>query len=154
MLFSVIFSKKKNKCKKFKSNHNKIQFIEQPVHKSKLLDLKYLKEQTSLMIMADESVFHLTDAKNILEMRAADAINIKLMKCGGISQAIQIANLANAYQVPCMIGCMLETEVAVASAMHLALSHSNIRYVDLDAPLLINRPTNKIDISEGKLLLK
>ena len=143
-----------NFIEKTHSAHHKIQFIEQPVHKNQLLDLKKLKDQTPLIIMTDESVFDLTDAKKVLEMRAADAINIKLMKCGGVSQAIKIANLASAYQVPCMIGCMLETEVAIVNAMHVAFSNSNIHYVDLDAPLLINHRTNKLDIVEGKILLK
>ena len=70
-------------------------------------------------------------------MRAADIINIKLMKTGGISNAIHIADIAAMYQVECMIGCMVETSISVAAAVHLAVAKSNvITKVDLDGPSL------------------
>jgi L-alanine-DL-glutamate epimerase-like enolase superfamily enzyme len=70
-------------------------------------------------------------------MRAADIINIKLMKTGGLSSAIQIADIAAMYQVECMIGCMVETSISVAAAVHLAVAKANvITKVDLDGPSL------------------
>jgi L-alanine-DL-glutamate epimerase-like enolase superfamily enzyme len=70
-------------------------------------------------------------------MRGADIINIKLMKTGGISNAIKIADIAALYDVECMMGCMLETAVGVSAAAHVAVAKANsITRVDLDAPSL------------------
>jgi L-alanine-DL-glutamate epimerase-like enolase superfamily enzyme len=70
-------------------------------------------------------------------MRGADIINIKLMKTGGISNALNIANIASLYDVECMIGCMLETSIGVTAAAHVAVAKSDIiTRVDLDAPSL------------------
>jgi L-alanine-DL-glutamate epimerase-like enolase superfamily enzyme len=70
-------------------------------------------------------------------MRAADIINIKLMKTGGISNAIRIADIAAMYQVECMIGCMLESSISVAAAVHVAVAKANaITKIDLDGPSL------------------
>ena len=70
-------------------------------------------------------------------MRAADIINIKLMKTGGISNAIHIADIAAMYRVECMIGCMIETSISVAAAVHVAVAKADvITKVDLDGPSL------------------
>ena len=87
--------------------------------------------------MADESVFGPTQAIELIRRRAADIINIKLMKTGGISNAIRIVDICAMYQVDCMIGCMLETSISVAAAVHLAVAHAQvITRVDLDGPSL------------------
>jgi L-alanine-DL-glutamate epimerase-like enolase superfamily enzyme len=68
---------------------------------------------------------------------AADIINIKLMKTGGLSNAIRIADIASLYGVECMIGCMIESSISVAAAVHLAVAKSDvITKVDLDGPSL------------------
>ena len=64
-------------------------------------------------MLADESVFSPEDAAEIIRTRAADLLNIKLMKTGGIWQALKICSLAEMYGVECMIGCMLESKLAV-----------------------------------------
>jgi L-alanine-DL-glutamate epimerase-like enolase superfamily enzyme len=70
-------------------------------------------------------------------MRAADIVNIKLMKTGGISNAIKIADICSLYGMDCMIGCMLESSIGVAAAVHLAVAKSDvISKVDLDGPSL------------------
>jgi L-alanine-DL-glutamate epimerase-like enolase superfamily enzyme len=74
---------------------------------------------------------------DLIKARAADIINIKLMKTGGISNAIRIADIAALYGVECMIGCMLETSISVAAAVHVAVAKSGvITKVDLDGPSL------------------
>src|SRR5690554_1363004 len=74
---------------------------------------------------------------DLLRQQAADIINIKLMKTGGISNAIRIADIAALYEVECMIGCMIETSISVAAAVHVAVAKSDtIRKVDLDGPSL------------------
>ena len=67
-------------------------------------------------------------------MRAADLVNIKLMKCGGIYNALKIAAAAEIYGVECMIGCMLEAKVSVNAAVHLACARQIITKIDLDGP--------------------
>ena len=76
------------------------------------------------------------DALKIVQMQAADLINIKLMKCGGLTNALKIATLAEVCGVECMIGCMLEAKVSVNAAVHLACARKIITRIDLDGPVL------------------
>lgn len=115
----------------------RLELVEQPVKAHDIEGLKYVTERVHTPIMADESVFGPTQVIELIRMRAADIINIKLMKTGGISTAIQIADIAGMYQVDCMIGCMLESSISVAAAVHVAVAKSNvITKVDLDGPSL------------------
>jgi L-Ala-D/L-Glu epimerase len=115
----------------------RLELVEQPVKAQDLEGLKFVTERVHTPIMADESVFGPTQVIELIRMRAADIINIKLMKTGGISNAIHIADIAAMYQVECMIGCMLETSISVAAAVHVAVAKSNvITKVDLDGPSL------------------
>ena len=72
-------------------------------------------------------------------MGAADLINIKLMKCGGIYEALKIASAAEVFGVECMIGCMLEAKISVNAAVHLACGKQIITKVDLDGPSLCTK---------------
>ena len=115
----------------------RLELVEQPVRAHDIEGLKYVTERVHTPIMADESVFGPTQVIELIRMRAADIINIKLMKTGGISNAIQIADIAGMYEIECMIGCMLETSISVAAAVHLAVAKSGvITKVDLDGPSL------------------
>jgi o-succinylbenzoate synthase len=115
----------------------KLELVEQPVKAQDLDGLRYVTERVHTPIMADESVFGPTQVIELIRMRAADIINIKLMKTGGISNAIHIADIAALHGVECMIGCMLESSISVAAAVHLAVAKANvITKVDLDGPSL------------------
>src|SRR5688500_2371081 len=98
----------------------RLERVEQPVKAQDLDGMKYVTERVHTPVMADESVFGPTEVIELIRMRAADIINIKLMKTGGISNAIRIADIAAMYQVDCMIGCMVETSISVAAAAHIA----------------------------------
>ncbi len=114
-----------------------LELVEQPVKAHDLDGMKYVTERVHTPIMADESVFGPTEVIELIRMRAADIINIKLMKTGGISNAIRIADIAEMYEVDCMIGCMLETSISVAAAVHVAVAKANaITKIDLDGPSL------------------
>ncbi len=113
-----------------------IEFVEQPVPGHDFDGLKFVTERSYVPVMADESVFSTEDAVKIMQMGAADLINIKLMKCGGLYQALKIASAAEVYGVECMIGCMLEAKVSVNAAVHLACAKNIITKVDLDGPVL------------------
>jgi len=115
----------------------RLELVEQPVKAHDLDGMKYVTERVQTPIMADESVFGPTEVVELIRMRAADIINIKLMKTAGLSNAIRIADICAMYQVECMIGCMLETSISVAAAVHLAVAKANvITKVDLDGPSL------------------
>ena len=115
----------------------RLELVEQPVKAHDLEGMKYVTERVNTPIMADESVFGPREVIDLIRMRAADIINIKLMKTGGLSNAIRIADISALYGVECMIGCMLETSISVAAAVHLAVAKSNvITKVDLDGPSL------------------
>lgn len=113
-----------------------IEFVEQPVKGHDIEGLKYVTERSYVPVLADESVFSVEDAFKILQMRAADMINIKLMKCGGLYNGLKIATAAEVYGVECMIGCMLEAKIAVNAAVHLACAKQIITKIDLDGPVL------------------
>lgn len=116
-----------------------IELVEQPVIASNLEGLKLVTDNVDIPVMADESVFSPKDAARVMEMRAADLINIKLMKTGGIYNALKICSLAEVYGMECMLGCMLEGKVSVTAAVHLAAAKSVITKIDLDGPVLCSR---------------
>lgn len=109
-----------------------IELVEQPVNAHDFYGMKYITNHTLTPILADESVFGPMDAVRILEEHAADMINIKLMKTGGIYEALKICSLAEMYNVKCMLGCMLESKISVSAAAHLACAKSVITAIDLD----------------------
>ena len=114
-----------------------LELLEQPVRARDIDGLKYVSDRVKTPVMADESVFGPLEVIELIERRAADIINIKLMKTGGISNAIRIADIAALYGVECMIGCMIETSISVAAAVHVAIAKSDvITKVDLDGPSL------------------
>ena len=121
-----------------------IDLVEQPVPAHDLDGMRAITKAVATPILADESVFSPEDAAEIIRTHAADLINIKLMKTGGIWQALKICALAEIYGVECMIGCMLESKLAVSAAAHLAAAKRIITRADLDGPSLC-----RIDPYEG-----
>ncbi len=114
----------------------KIEFVEQPVKAHDIEGLKFVTQHSYVPVLADESVFSPQDALNIMKQGAADLINIKLMKCGGIYNALKIASAAEIYGVECMIGCMLEAKISVNAAVEVACAKKIITKIDLDGPVL------------------
>ncbi len=112
-----------------------IDLVEQPIHYQDLKGMEAVTKNTALKILADESVFDVYQAERIIEMGAADMINIKLMKCGGVYEALKIASLAKQSNMECMLGCMMEGPVSVTAAAHFGAAVGISRF-DLDAPFL------------------
>lgn len=114
----------------------RIEFCEQPIHHDFDHLLPALRKISPIPIMGDESVFNRYDAIRLIEAGAIDAVNIKLAKSGGILEAREIVSTAARYGIPCMLGGMLESRLALTAKVHLALSHLNFRWYDLDTCLL------------------
>lgn len=113
-----------------------IEFVEQPVAGHDFEGLKYVTQRSYVPVMADESVFSTKDALELIHMGACDLLNIKLMKTGGLYNALKIASAAEVYGVECMLGCMLEAKVSVNAAVHLACAKNIVTKIDLDGPVL------------------
>ncbi|MCC5825556.1 dipeptide epimerase [Alkalimonas sp.] len=128
----------------------RLELVEQPVKALDIDGLKYVTDRVHTPVMADEATFSPREVIELIKMRAADIINIKLMKTGGISNAIKIADICSFYDMQCMIGCMLETSISVSAAVHLAVAKSDvITKVDLDGPSLC-----AFDPVEGNVLFE
>ncbi|MCH3904983.1 MAG: mandelate racemase [Lactobacillus sp.] len=110
----------------------KIDFIEQPVAVEQTETMQALAAADLIPIVADEAVFTLADAKKIIAAKSANMLNIKLIKCGGPLEAVQIAQYAAQHQVDCMFGCTSEANIAITMAAKLSASLSNVKFYDLD----------------------
>lgn len=131
-----------------------LELLEQPVKADDIVGLKYVTDRVNTPVMADESAFSPLQAIDLIQQRAADIINIKLMKTGGLSNAIRVADIAALHGVPCMIGCMLESSISVAAAVHLAVAKSDvITKIDLDGPSLcaFNPVTGGVNFNESEI---
>ena len=130
------------------------ELVEQPVDAHDLAGLAFVTSNVCTPILADESVFGPADALEVLRRHAADLINIKLMKAGGIWQAQNICAIAETCGVQCMIGCMLESKIAVSAAAHLAAARSVVTRADLYGPSLCSEdPYTGGPVFEGSRIL-
>lgn len=109
-----------------------IQFCEQPMRTYNDHLLPELRKQTTIPIMADESVYNHHDAERLCRNGATEYINIKFSKSSGIYESLKIQETAAKYNVPCMIGGMLESRLALAAKVHFAYASPNVRFYDLD----------------------
>jgi L-alanine-DL-glutamate epimerase-like enolase superfamily enzyme len=126
-----------------------IELIEQPIPPGNLEDLRVIRENTDIPIFVDEWVMC---AKDIPQYKGiVDGINIKLMKCGGIREAVKMIHTARACDLKIMIGCMIESSVGISAAAQIA---PLVDYVDLDGNLLIsNDPYSGLKLKQGKWIL-
>jgi len=116
-----------------------VEFIEQPLQQSDDDKMPSICKKAALPLMADESC-HTYDSVSHCQGKF-HAINIKLMKCGGITPALQMVRKARSLGLKVMIGCMTESSIGISAAAQLI---PLVDYVDLDGALLI-----KEDIAEG-----
>ena len=131
-----------------------IEQVEQPVKWDDLIGLKEVAENSPIPITADEAVKTKEDAQMVIEYNAADKMNIKLMKCGGLTKALEINKIAEENKIPTMIGCMSENRISIAAGLHFALSQENVKYADLDSyfSLLDDKTHGGFSFEEGFLI--
>lgn len=126
-----------------------VELIEQPTNSDDIDGLRYVRKHSPLPIIADESVKRSSDIPTLVG--AVDGINIKLVKCGGLLEAIRMIHVARAHGLLVMIGCMIESSLGITAAAHLT---PLVDYADLDGNLLIsNDPYSGVAIDKGKLVL-
>lgn len=113
-----------------------IQFCEQPMRSFYDDRLPALRKLSPVKIMADESCFNHHDARKLINAGACDYINIKFAKSGGITEARKIHDIARDNHIPCMMGGMLESRIALSAKLHMVYASPNIRFYDLDTCML------------------
>jgi L-Ala-D/L-Glu epimerase len=127
-----------------------IELIEQPLPAKNFNELRSLPIEVREVIAADESLITPLDAIELIKPpKAAGIFNIKLMKCGGISQALKIADIALHEEIDLFWGCNDESIVSITAALHAAFSCSNTKYIDLDGSFDLSQ-----DIVKGGFILK
>ncbi len=109
-------------------SERKAEYIEQPLVEGEEDKLKFLFEGRPLPIFIDESCRFAEDVANYYQY--VDGVNLKLMKCGGITEALKILNVAKAHGLKTMIGCMSESSVSISAGASIT---GIIDYVDLDS---------------------
>ncbi|MEO7992691.1 MAG: dipeptide epimerase [Chryseolinea sp.] len=127
-----------------------IELIEQPLPAKSINELKNLPKEVRAIIAADESLITPQDAIELIKPpKAAGIFNIKLMKCGGVSQALKIADVALHESVDLFWGCNDESIVSITAALHAAYACANTKYIDLDGSLDLAK-----DVVKGGFILK
>jgi len=127
-----------------------VEFLEQPMPSDQLDDIAKLREYSPLPLVADENSVRPEDIPGLVG--AYDGINIKLMKCGGLSNAKKMVELAQHHQFDIMLGCMVETSIGISAMSQLG---SFARWLDLDGNVLLaNDPYLGVGNQAGKILLQ
>ncbi len=126
-----------------------IEFVEQPVPARDLDGLRLIRENVPVPIIADESCVAVEDIPRLAG--CVDGINVKLMKSSGITQVLKMIHVARAHHLRVMIGCMIESSVAITAAAQIT---PLVDYADLDGHLLIDDdPFEGVTVAQGKLVL-
>jgi L-alanine-DL-glutamate epimerase-like enolase superfamily enzyme len=121
------------------TRHTGLSMLEQPTTPELTFQWHLLRQESDILVMADESLRKLSDSFILTSRQVVDMLNIKLMKVGGITPALQINSSARSASVRCMMGCMQESSLGAAAALHVALARPNITHADLDSWMWLER---------------
>ncbi len=113
-------------------------YIEQPVAQWDIEGLAEVRRQTGAIIMADEACHGPREMLRIAQLRAADLVNIKLMKTGGLFRALQLNAIAETAGIRAQVGTMVESSIASAAGLHLAMALDNVRTIEMGGPNMLS----------------
>ena len=131
-----------------------VEFFEQPLPADDLEGMRNLTEASPIAVMADESVVTPHDAAKVAWAKCARLVNLKLMKTGGISRALEANAICESAGLPTMLGCNAESSLSIAAAVHVAMSQPNVRFADLDSHFnLAEDPATGLSLEDGYLKL-
>jgi len=126
-----------------------VELVEQPLPADRIEDTRALRRRSPLPFYADESVHCARDIPRLAG--AFDGINIKLMKCGGLGEALRMIAVARALGMKVMLGCMIESSLGITAAAHLS---PLVDTADLDGNLLVeNDPFVGATVQAGRIVL-
>ncbi len=126
-----------------------IELIEQPIKAGDYEGLRKIRQNTNIPLMADED--SITTAELPKLIGCVDAINIKLMKCRGLCEALRMIHTAHSLGMDVMLGCMTESSLSLTAAAQLS---PLTKYADLDMNLLLtNDPYEGLKVVDGKIIL-
>ncbi len=129
-----------------------LEFLEQPLPAEDLAGMRDLTESCPMPVMVDESVLSPQDAAKVGWGHCARLVNLKLMKTGGISRAIEANAICESAGMPTMVGCNAESALSIAAGLHFAMSQQNVRFVDLDSHFnLAEDPASGLTYDDGYL---
>lgn len=132
-----------------------IEAVEQPLPHYDVEGMAELRTVSSISIMADEAVHVPSDALRIVDSKAADLVNIKLMKAGGLLPALKINTICEAANIRCMVGCMVESRISITAAASLVAAQRNITEADVDSFMYFKDDTIRggFEVTGGKITL-
>src|SRR3990172_117721 len=131
-----------------------VEVFEQPLPADDLEGMRNLTETSPIAVMADESVVTPHDAAKVAWAKCARLVNLKLMKTGGISRALEANAICESAGLPTMLGCNAESSLSIAAAVHVAMSQPNVRFADLDSHFnLAEDPATGLSLQDGYLKL-
>ena len=126
-----------------------VEFYEQPMKPALVEEMLKLEKGVRDLCAADEDLHKHHDALRLLNLgRAFGIYNIKLMKCGGISEAMRIAAVAQTASIPLMWGCMDESVISISASLNAALASPATKYLDLDGSFDLAK-----DVADGGFIL-
>jgi L-alanine-DL-glutamate epimerase-like enolase superfamily enzyme len=126
-----------------------VEFVEQPMPAAMIEETRWVRSRVHIPIIADEACLHASDIPKVKD--AFDGINVKLDKAGGMLEAWRMIQIAKAFGMKTMLGCMISSSCTVTAAAHLS---PLVDYADLDGNLLIaNDPFIGVQVRQGRLIL-
>lgn len=130
-----------------------VQWYEQPLPAHDVEGMAELRRATTARLMIDEGVHTTGDLMRAIRLGAADMVNIKLMKAGGIRPAMALASVAEAAGMPCQIGSMVESAVGTAAGLHVAFARSIIESNELVGPEMISEDVAELAVVAGQVVM-
>ncbi len=131
-----------------------IDVIEQPVANHNVADLVYLRDRLDVPVMPDESVESPADGVELIRRGAGDIFNIKLMKTGGLSEAVRLNAVAEADARPTQVGSMVEGHVGTAAGVHFALAFENVIWNEMVGPFMTTRGVTDLDVDRPRIRVR